>query len=169
MISDLKEKLQHHKRTWAFLLAVLVAGVVFVADQLTKGWIEARVVQGMVVPITSHFNLVFHYNTGVTFGFLSDSGTINPNALSFLAVLVVSLLVYWLWSSAQQKYVGVGLALIIGGALGNIADRINYGGVRDFLDFHYNSWHWPAFNLADSCIVIGVGLIILETFLKPTR
>ncbi len=158
-----------NKRLVSFALSLVVTFGVFGADLLTKFCVEQKIAPGMQVPVTSFFNLVFHFNTGVTFGFLSKTGDVFPHALTMVALFIVVALVLWMWHSGDQPWVQKGLALIVGGAMGNIYDRAIYGGVRDFLDFHMLGWHWPAFNLADACIVIGAGLIILEGMFHPKK
>ncbi len=108
-----------------------------------------------VLPI---FNLVLGRNRGVSFGLLTG---VPWWALAVLGLAVVTLLSVWLWR-ARKKLSGASIGLIIGGALGNIADRIRWGGVTDFLDFHMGQYHWPAFNFADVGIVSGVGLLLLQ-------
>ena len=110
--------------------------------------------------ITSFFNLVMAWNTGVSFSMFSNQGEYMPYILIGVAMLITIAFTAWLWN-AQNHLQGVSYALIIGGALGNILDRSRFGAVIDFLDFHVFGYHWPAFNVADMSVVIGICLLII--------
>ena len=111
-----------------------------------------------VIPITTFFNLVLGRNTGVSFGLLGDA----PPWLLMVSGLAIAVgLVIWM-SRTESQLTTIGLGLIIGGAMGNILDRLLLGGVIDFLDFYVGQWHWPSFNMADVGIVCGAGLLLLE-------
>ncbi|MGH7115280.1 MAG: signal peptidase II [Stellaceae bacterium] len=147
-----------------------VAAAVVILDQLSKAAILAHFAGDSFAgePITSFFNLVLVYNRGVSFGlFNTGAGSgVGVNALLFslVAAAVVGGLVYWLrrvWS----PLLAIAIGLIIGGAIGNVVDRIRLGAVVDFLDFHIGLWHWPAFNLADSAICVGVAAMLLDGLL----
>lgn len=112
--------------------------------------------------VTSFFNVVEVYNRGVSFG-LFGGLPYGHIILSVFAILVVIALYIWL-VMAENNLLVVGLSCIIGGAIGNVIDRISLGAVKDFLDFYINDWHWPAFNIADSAVLIGAGLILLDSF-----
>jgi signal peptidase II len=119
---------------------------------------------GELRPLTGFFDLVLVFNKGAAFSFLADApGWQTPMfvAFSLVAAVIVSVL---LFRSPPQPMFCTGLALILGGALGNLIDRLRFGQVVDFLDFHAFGWHWPAFNVADSAIAVGAGLLILEGF-----
>ena len=122
---------------------------------------------GHRVEVTGFFNIAWVWNFGVSFGMFGD-GAIPPWGLKLAAGAIVTALVVWLWR-ADTKWSALGLALVIGGALGNIIDRAIWGAVYDFLDFHAFGAHFPAFNLADSAITLGVATLIGESFLaaKP--
>lgn len=109
-------------------------------------------------------NLVLVWNHGISFGMMGDG---SHMAMLFIALslVIAMLLLLWLVMS-QQKIIAVSLALIIGGALGNVVDRVRFDAVADFIDFHLGSHHWPAFNVADSCIVIGAGILMLLSLLQ---
>ena len=141
------------------------AGMVIAADQLTKAWIEEALALGSSVYVLPVFDLVHVRNTGAAFSFLANApGWQTP---FFVAVaLVASAIVSWmLWRDPARRLLCTGLALILGGALGNLWDRLAYGHVVDFLDFHAMGWHWPAFNVADSGISVGAVILIAESFL----
>jgi len=110
------------------------------------------------IEILPVFNLVLIRNRGVSFGLMKE---LPWWGLAFLGLAIVTVLSVWLWR-AGSRLSGAAIGLIIGGALGNIADRIRWGGVTDFLDFHIDEYHWPAFNFADVAIVSGVGLMLLK-------
>jgi signal peptidase II len=150
------------------LLALLsIALLVFVADQLTKLWIVNHFVYGASEIVTPFFNLVRVHNFGAAFSFLNNEGGWQRWGFSVFAALVSLIILVWIARlSSQQKLEGVALALILGGALGNLYDRVTLGYVVDFLDFHWSGSHFPAFNIADSAICVGAVLILLEGFLK---
>jgi signal peptidase II len=141
----------------------LAAGVV-AADQATKALVLARFALGERLEIAPFLNLVFVYNPGAAFSFLSEAGGWQrPLLIAFAlaAAVIVSVLIV---RRPRERLLCTGLALILGGALGNVIDRLRFGQVVDFLDFHAAGWHWPAFNVADSAITIGALLLILEGF-----
>jgi signal peptidase II len=146
-----------------FRKAVILAGLIIVADQFTKWLIMVEVMQPpRVIPVidlnTIGLNIVMAWNTGVSFSMLSDSG---PMLLAGLAILVSLGLFIWLMRlpDALPAY---GIGLVIGGAIGNVIDRFRFGAVFDFIDFYAGNWHWPAFNLADSAITIGVVMLLFD-------
>jgi signal peptidase II len=137
-----------------------VAAVVVVVDQLTKLWILGVIDAGAGVPVTGFFNLILTFNTGISFS-LFQSPTWGPWVFSILSLAVVVGLAIWL-RRAQTRWLAIALGGVIGGAVGNTVDRIVHGGVVDFLDLHVAGYHWPAFNAADSAIVGGVVMILVE-------
>lgn len=146
-------------------LGLLSALVVLLLDQLSKWWIVAIVMQPpRVIEITPFFNLVLGWNRGISFGLFGGDGALNAWVLPVLACAVVALVTYWLMR-AQTRAIGISLGLIIGGAIGNIIDRLRLGAVVDFLDVHAFGYHWPAFNVADSGITIGAALMIVSSLL----
>lgn len=153
------------------LRAYGLSAIVFAADRLTKSIVEARVSAFDVHPvIPGFFDIVRSQNRGVAFGLMNDSNsawrTVVLIVLSAAALIVVAGL---LWrASRMDRWTAAGLALVLGGAAGNLFDRILWGRVTDFLEFYIGDLHWPTFNVADSCIVIGSGLLVLE-LLRPKR
>lgn len=139
-----------------------VALAVLAADQASK-WLMlgAVMVPPRVVEVTPFFNLVLVWNKGVSFGLFPQGTAGGRWALIGLSLLFVAVLAAWLRRPGGAR-VAWGLGGVIGGALGNVADRLIHGAVVDFLDFHIAGWHWPAFNLADSAIVVGAGLLLLD-------
>ncbi len=148
-----------------FMLWLIIAVVVVILDQISKASITSHFVQGESYPITSFFNLVLAHNTGAAFSFLSDAGGIQRWIFTAIAV-VASVWIIWLLRKHQnEKLFSFALAFILGGAIGNLIDRIAYGHVVDFLDFYWGSYHFAAFNLADSAITCGAILLILDSFI----
>ena len=145
-----------------FLFGIVLAIVIATLDQFTK-WIIVSVVMTppRMIEVTGFFNFVLVGNRGVSFGLLSSDSPWGQPLLIALALGLSALLVFWL-RGAQNRLLAGSIGLVLGGAVGNAIDRVNHGAVIDFLDFHLAGYHWPAFNLADSAIVIGVAAIILE-------
>jgi signal peptidase II len=132
-------------------------------DQLSKWWIlNVIMVPANTIPVTQFFNLVLVHNRGASFGIFSDAPGWASIALIVFAIIISIVLAIWMWQ-AQETLLSVALGLVIGGAIGNVIDRIRFGAVVDFLDFHAGGWHWPAFNVADSAITLGVILLILDS------
>jgi signal peptidase II len=141
----------------------LIALLVILFDQLSKWWIlNVTMVPPRIIPVTSFFDLVLVHNRGASFGIFSDAPGWASVALIVFAILISVALAIWMWR-AQETLLAVALAMVIGGAIGNVIDRIRFGAVVDFLDFHVGGWHWPAFNIADSAITVGVILLILDS------
>jgi len=153
-----------HRR---FAMAVYLMALIALCDQLTKWWLLDRVMQTPhIEQINPYFNLVLVWNKGVTFGILSQFGhKIMTYVLIAVALAILVLLGRWLWRT-RATLVGIGLGAVMGGAIGNIIDRLRYGAVVDFLDFHYHDYHWYAFNVADAAIVTGVGLLLLDSLVR---
>ena len=140
-----------------------IAAIVIVLDQLSKAAINSHFVFGESMVVTGFFNLVLAHNTGAAFNFLSDAGGVQRWLFSAIAI-VASVWIIWLLRKHQsEKLFSFALAFILGGALGNLIDRIAYGYVVDFLDFHWGAYHFAAFNLADSAITCGAALLILDS------
>lgn len=145
---------------WLSLLVLLL-------DQASKLWVRAVLREFQSEPVSGFFNLVLVYNEGAAFSFLSSAGGWQRWLFVVLA-LVISLVLYrWLVQlRTDERVSATALALILGGAWGNLIDRLWLGKVTDFLDLHYLGWHWPAFNLADSAISLGVALLLLALVLE---
>ncbi len=153
------------------LKAYGVAGVIFALDRLTKWIIETRVtfVDTLQV-IPGFFDIVHSQNRGVAFGLFNDSTSQwRTSLLVLFSLAAVALVAVILWGAERLDRLSLtGFALILGGAAGNVFDRIVWGRVTDFLDLYVGDYHWPTFNLADTAIVIGCGLLLLEV-LRPKR
>ena len=142
---------------------MLIAILTIFFDQLSKWWILNLVmVPPKTIEVTQFFNLVLVHNRGASFGIFSDAPGWASIALIVFAIIISIVLAIWMWQ-AQETFLSIALALVIGGAIGNVIDRIRYGAVVDFLDVHAGGWHWPAFNVADSAITLGVILLILDS------
>lgn len=145
----------------------LAAGVVAL-DLWTKYLAMANLELFRPVPMTDWFNLTLAHNTGAAFSLLAEGGGWQRWFFIVVASGISVFLLGWLWRlPLAARALPVALMLVLGGAIGNLIDRIRFGYVVDFIDLHYAGWHWPAFNLADSAIVVGVGLMLLESLFPP--
>jgi len=165
-MSDSPAPVTQNTAFWRQGLAL--ASGVLAADQISKWAALDHFNQApSQIEVTSFFNLVLVWNRGVSFGMFGGAGSWGPWALVGLAVVISIFLSVWM-VRADTRTTALGLALIIGGAVGNVIDRVRFGAVVDFLDFHAMGYHWPAFNVADSAITIGAAVLILESlFNKP--
>ena len=146
-----------------------LSALIIVLDQLSKAWVSGHFVHGESLPVLGVFNLVLAHNTGAAFSMLNDAGGWQRWMFSAIAVVASVWIVWLLRKHQQQKLFCLTLALILGGALGNLIDRIAYGYVVDFLDFHWDSHHFPAFNVADSAITCGAALMLWDSFMHKPR
>jgi signal peptidase II len=146
--------------------AMTLVAVTLVADQISKQLLRGYLPNaGDVIPvIDGFFRLVSVWNSGVSFGLLGGDRPLPAWLLSGVAVAVCIGLFIWLRRN-DRRLTGWGIGLVMGGAIGNVIDRARWGAVFDFADFHVNQWHWPAFNVADSAIVIGVGLMLIDSLI----
>ncbi len=150
---------------WWYGLAL----VVVVLDQLTKGLAQQHLLYGRPVEILPVLNFTLYYNTGAAFSFLDDAGGWQRYFFSVIAIVISGVLAVWLYRlRGAQSLLAASLALILGGALGNLWDRLVLGHVVDFISVHYGNSYFPAFNIADSAITVGAALMILDSFLTKT-
>lgn len=157
------------RKSSGLLLWLGIAAIVVLLDQVSKITMSRLLVYGQSEMITPYFNLVMVYNQGAAFSFLANSGGWQRWFFSGLA-LVVSLGIIWmLHKNSGQRLFCWALTLILGGAVGNLIDRLLYGHVIDFLDFHIGTLHWPAFNVADSAITVGAALFVLDELRRVNR
>lgn len=146
---------------------LLAAVVIVILDLWTKSLASESLTLYRPVELTSWLNMTLAHNYGAAFSFLSDAGGWQRWLFTILAAVVTVVLIVWLFRlQAKEKLTAAALGMIIGGALGNLIDRIMNGYVVDFIDVYYRDWHWPAFNLADSAITGGVILLLLDALLQ---
>ena len=164
-----------------FIISIILGTILL--DQFSKGIFLYLITGGIplsgnaweIVPnpylmahVTDFFNFVFTWNPGTSFSLFRATGEAAPIILIVLTAAIIGAILYYLFARAQT-YERLPLALIAGGALGNLIDRIRFGAVVDFLDFHIGGLHWPAFNVADICIVVGTGLYLLNVYLARRK
>ena len=140
-----------------------VAFAVIVADHLTKWWVSSTLDYQEAIPVLPFFSLVLVHNTGAAFSFLADAGGWQRWFFIAIGLVATVIIVRLLKQHAQQPQLAFALALVLGGALGNVIDRVVLGHVVDFLYFHYQDFAWPAFNVADSAISVGATLLIWDS------
>jgi len=143
------------------------AAAVVIIDQLSKAAVLgffAGSPPGAHEAVMPFFNLVLTYNRGISFGLFNTPGGVNVLLFPLLAAFIVTMLILWL-RRVESPFLAVAIGLVIGGAIGNVIDRIRLGAVVDFLDFYVGAWHWPAFNVADSAICLGVAAMLLDGLL----
>lgn len=145
------------------------AVVIFIADQVTKMLILDAYRLGDATPITSFFNIVRAHNTGAAFSFLADAGGWQRWAFTGIGVVATVFIVWQLRAHPGQKLFCFALSSILGGAVGNVVDRLMHGYVVDFLDFYARGYHFPAFNLADSAITVGAVCLVLDELLRMKK
>jgi signal peptidase II len=153
-------------RAWPYFVA---SCAIVLADQITKWMVLGRLAPWERVEITAFFNLVLAFNKGAAFSFLAGAGGWQTPLLVAFALVAAVVVSVMLLRSPGRRMFCAGLALILGGAVGNVIDRLRYGHVVDFLDLHAGGWHWPAFNVADSAITVGAALLILDGFRHHER
>ena len=142
---------------------LVIALIVLILDQASKWYLLVFVMQPpQSIPVLPFFNLVSVWNRGISFGMFNSGSPYSGLILSGLAIAIVIFLLGWLRKS-EHKHISIAIGLIIGGAVGNIVDRAVHGAVYDFLDIFIGSYHWPAFNVADSGIAIGAAILVLDS------
>ena len=152
----------HNLKMLKWLALSLLAVVL---DQVSKWAIDSSMQLYQSIPLVPYFNLTYLRNTGAAFSFLSEAGGWQRWFFAGLAIVISAVIGVWLARLKEHETVlAVALSLVLGGAIGNLIDRLAYGYVIDFLDVYYQTWHCPAFNIADSAITLGVILMLLESF-----
>ena len=146
-----------------------IAALIVVVDQFTKVLVLGGFQYGESLPITGFFNLVRVHNLGAAFSFLADAGGWQRWFFTGLGTVAALVMVWLLRSHAGQRLFCAALSCILGGAVGNVIDRLLHGYVVDFLDFYWGRWHFPAFNVADAAITVGAALLILDELLRVRR
>lgn len=151
-----------------FTIALYLGALIVLLDQLSKWWVLNIALKDdqHLMPVTGFLNIVLVLNRGVTFGMLSR---LDHHLMSYFLVAVAAVIIFllgrWLWRTSSTL-VAVGLGAVMGGAIGNVLDRLRYGAVVDFIDFYYQNYHWYAFNIADAAIVTGVCLLLLDNLVR---
>ncbi len=149
---------------WFGISAIIVA-----LDLYTKHLVQQAFDYGERLGVTSFFELVRFHNEGAAFSFLADAGGWQKWFFTAVSVVAIVVITYLMIKNLHNKLFCLGLALVLGGAIGNLYDRVTLGYVVDFLYFHVNDWYWPAFNVADSAICIGVALLLWDSFKTEKR
>ncbi len=150
---------------WLWLSALVI-----VSDQFSKRLIIGSMQLRESIEILPFFNLTLLHNTGAAFSFLANAGGWQRWFFTLIALAVSAVIVVWLKRlPAAEKWQAAALALILGGALGNVIDRMRFGYVVDFLDVYYQQWHWPTFNIADSAITVGVAILVVVILRESKR
>lgn len=161
-----------NKRDLLWKLGYLaIAGGVFLIDQTTKAWATKELrFNGDRTLISGFLNLAYAQNTGIAFSMLDDHGDAGRWGLSMVAIVAGVLVMYFFWRTPRtdDRMMGA-LALLLAGIAGNVTDRLRLGFVIDFIDVQFGNWHYPTFNVADSAICIGAGLLILDMFLNKQK
>ncbi|GAA4873967.1 signal peptidase II [Ferrimonas pelagia] len=147
---------------------IWVSAIALILDQVTKIWAKTSLTYMEAVPVMPYLNIFYIHNEGAAFSFLADAGGWQRWGFAvFATVISIGLVAMLRAERADNRLLNNAYALILGGAIGNLIDRVAYGYVVDFIDFYVGNWHFPAFNIADSAICIGAGLMILDAFLQP--
>ena len=150
-------------------LGLPVAAAIIAFDQATKFWLVLDIMSPpRIIEVTSFFNIVMVWNRGVSFGLFSSASPWTPVFLGSVAIVISMILAVWMYR-AKSRWLGTALGFLIGGALGNAIDRVIYGAVADFFDFHASGYHWPAFNVADIAIFVGVVMLLFDGLLEKRR
>lgn len=149
-------------RNWLGISAVIIA-----LDLYTKHLVQSALAYGEHRTVTGFFDIVLFHNEGAAFSFLAGAGGWQRLFFSGFALIASGVILHLLRKHAGQTMFCLALSLVLGGALGNLYDRLTLGYVVDFLYFHVHSWYWPAFNVADSAITVGVALLLLDSLKKP--
>jgi len=146
----------------------LISLIVFILDLLTKSWAVSSLVFNVVNPILPFFNLTLVGNPGISFSILTANNKWDVLLLIIFALIICGGIIYMI-QKEKDTFTRIALAMVLGGAIGNVWDRVHYGFVIDFLDFYWDKYHFPAFNIADSFICVGVGLLLLKMVKKEKK
>jgi len=148
---------------------VLLALGVLIADQMTKWWAQMSLPMAQPIKVTDFLNWFLIYNPGAAFSFLSQAGGWQRWFFTVIGIVAAIVIIWLLQKNTHDRPFCLALSLIFGGAIGNVIDRLLYGAVVDFIDVHYDGWHWPAFNVADSAISIGATLIVINEIRRAIK
>jgi signal peptidase II len=153
----------------AFFAWLGTSALIIIIDQLTKIIAKNNLFEGVARPVTSFLNWTLVYNPGAAFSFLASAGGWQRWFFTGLGLIAAIVMIWLIKKNTQQTLFCLAMSLILSGAIGNVIDRIVYGAVVDFVDVHYMGWHWPAFNIADSAITLGVILLIFDEIRRVNR
>jgi signal peptidase II len=153
----------------AFLLWLGLSSFLLILDQLTKVIAKNSLFEGVSQPVTSFLNWTLVYNSGAAFSFLAQAGGWQRWFFTSVGIIAALIMIWLIRKNPHQTIFSLALSLVLSGAIGNVIDRIIYGAVVDFVDVHYMGWHWPAFNIADSAITIGVILLIIDEIKRVNK
>lgn len=153
----------------AFLLWLGLSSLLLILDQLTKIIAKNSLFEGVSQPVTSFLNWTLVYNSGAAFSFLAQAGGWQRWFFTGVGIVAALIMIWLIRKNSHQTIFSLALSLVLSGAIGNVIDRIIYGAVVDFVDVHYMGWHWPAFNIADSAITIGVILLIVDEIKRVNK
>jgi len=160
-----KASSQESSSKWYLLLALAV----LIADQITKWWAQMSLPMAQPIKVTDFLNWFLIYNPGAAFSFLSQAGGWQRWFFTVIGIVAAIVIIWLLQKNTHDRPFCLALSLILGGAIGNVIDRLLYGAVVDFIDVHYDGWHWPAFNVADSAISIGATLIVINEIRRAIK
>jgi signal peptidase II len=152
-----------------FLLWLGLSSFILILDQLTKVIAKNSLFEGVSQPVTSFLNWTLVYNSGAAFSFLAQAGGWQRWFFTSVGIIAALIMIWLIRKNSHQTIFSLALSLVLSGAIGNVIDRIIYGAVVDFVDVHYMGWHWPAFNIADSAISIGVILLIVDEIKRVNK
>lgn len=153
----------------AFLLWLGLSSFLLILDQLTKVIAKNSLFEGVSQPVTSFLNWTLVYNSGAAFSFLAQAGGWQRWFFTGVGIIAALIMIWLIRKNSHQTIFSLALSLVLSGAIGNVIDRIIYGAVVDFVDVYYMGWHWPAFNIADSAITIGVILLIVDEIKRVNK
>lgn len=153
----------------AFYAWLGTSALILIIDQLTKIIAKNNLFEGVARPVTSFLNWTLVYNPGAAFSFLAQAGGWQRWFFTGLGLIAAAVMIWLIKKNTQQTLFCLAMSLILSGAIGNVIDRIAYGAVVDFVDVHYMGWHWPAFNIADSAITVGVILLIFDEIRRVNK
>ncbi len=156
---------QENSSKWYLLLALGV----LIADQITKWWAQMSLPMAQAIKVSDFLNWFLIYNPGAAFSFLSQADGWQRWFFTVIGIIAAVVIIWLLQKNTQDRPFCLALSLILGGAIGNVLDRLLYGAVVDFIDVHYDGWHWPAFNIADSAISIGATLIVINEIRRAIK
>jgi signal peptidase II len=152
-----------------FVIWIGLSGLIILIDLLSKIFAKNNLAEGASKTVSSFLNWTLVYNPGAAFSLLAHADGWQRWFFTGIGIIAASVMIWFVRKNAHQTLFSLAMSLILSGAIGNVIDRIIYGAVVDFIDFHYADWHWPAFNIADSAITLGVILLILDEIKRVNK